>query len=77
MKWPANTPMRPARETSVLQTHRPWRPVRHNPHRITVTSICRPWRGLENLDKFLKTPENRRNRGKCEDQNMLTSMIYS
>jgi len=69
--------MRPARETSVLQPQCPWPPVRRSPHRIMLTSICRPRRGPENLDKSSKTRENRRSRGKCEDQDMLISLLNS
>ena len=45
------------------------------PDRILLTSICRPRRGPQNLDKPSKTRENRRSRGKCEDQDMLTSIL--
>lgn len=38
------------------------------------TSIYRPRQGPENLLEFSKTRENRRSRGKCEDQDPLTGI---
>ena len=35
----------------------------------------RPRRSPENIDKVSKTRENRRSRGKCEDQDLLTSIL--
>ena len=52
-------------------------PVLARPNGIMLTSICRPRRGPENLDKVPKTRENRRSRGKCEGQDILPSMLYS
>jgi len=40
-----------------------------------LTSIGRPRRGPQNLDKVSKTRENRRSHGKCEDQDILPSML--
>lgn len=40
-------------------------------HQILLTRSCRPRWGLEFVDKFQKTRENRRSRGKCEDMQYL------